>query len=124
MPPKRRANQSILDQKAGRHWGPPTWNLDRKRAGRVDNGVQRPARYPTSRVAMEEIIKHRRDGGYLIPKASFYPLCQEIVRDLELLQRLRWQSSAVECLQVEAEKFLVMTMTGRLNSYPNNYLVY
>ena len=68
---------------------------------------------------MAEIIKYRRDGGYLIPKAPFYRLCQEIVADLVLEQQFRWQRSAVECLQVAAEEFLVMTMTGKLNSYPS-----
>jgi len=117
-----RADQSILGRKGGGNWGPATRHLGRKRAGRVVNGVQRPARYPNGRVAMAEIIKYRRDGGYLIPKAPFYRLCQEIVADLTLEQRLRWQRSAVECLQVAAEEFLVMTMTGKLNFCPNKII--
>jgi len=68
---------------------------------------------------MAEIIKYRRDGGYLIPKAPFYHLCQEIVGDLALEQQFRWQRSAVECLQVAAEEFLGMTMTGKLSSSPS-----
>jgi histone H3 len=119
MPPKRRANDGILGRKGGGNWGPPTRHLGRKRAGRVVGGVQQPARYPTGRVAMAEIIKYRRDGGYLIPKAPFYRLCQEIVSDLALEQQFRWQRSAVECLQVAAEEFLVMTMTGKLSSSPS-----
>ena len=117
MPPKRRANDGILGRKGGRNWGPPTQHLGRKRAGRVVGGVQQPARYPTGRVALAEIIKYRRDGGYLIHKAPFYCLCQEIVSDLALEQQFHWQRSAVECLQVAAEEFLVMTMTGKLSSY-------
>ena len=81
MPPKRRANDGILGRKRGGNWGPPTRHLGRKRAGRVVGGVQQPARYPTGRVAMAEIIKYRRDGGYLIPEAPFYRLCQESVSD-------------------------------------------
>ena len=119
MPPKRRANDGILGRKGGGNWGPPTRHLGRKRAGRVVGGVQQPARYPTGRVAMAEIIKYRRDGGYLIPKAPFDHLCQEIVSDLALEQQFRWQRSAVECLQVAAEEFLVMTMTGKLSSSPS-----
>ena len=119
MPPKRRTNDGILGRKGGGNWGPPTRHLGRKRAGSVVGGVQQPARYPTSRVAMAGIIKSRRDGGYLIPKASFYRLCQEIVSDLALEQQFRWQRSAVECLQVAAEEFLVMTMTGKLSSSPS-----
>ena len=119
MPPKRRVNDGVLGGKGGGNWGPPTRHLGRKRAGRVVGGVQRPARYPSGRVAMAEIIKYSRDGGYLIPKAPFYRLCQEIVGDLELGQRFRWQRSAVECLQVAAEEFMVMTMTGKLNYYPH-----
>ena len=65
---------------------------------------------------MPEIIKYRRDGGYLIPKGPFYRLCQEIVSDLALEQQFRWRRAAVECLQVAAEEFLVMTMTGKLSS--------
>jgi len=69
---------------------------------------------------MAEIIKYYRDGGYLNPKAPFYHFCQEIVSDLALEQQLRWQRSAVECLQVAAEEFLVMmTMTGKLSSSPS-----
>jgi len=119
MPPKRRANDGILGRKGGGNLGPPTQHLGRKRAGRVVGGVQQPARYPTSRVAMTEIIKYHRDGGYLIPKAPFYRLCQEIVKDLALEQQFRWQRSAVECLWVAAEEFLVMTMTGKLSSSPS-----
>jgi len=119
MPPKRCANDGILGRKGGGNWGPPTRHLGWKRAGRVVGGVQQPARYPTGRVAMAEIIKYRRDGGYLIPKASFYRLCQEIVSDLALEQQFRWQRSAVECLQLAAEEFLVMTMTGKLSSSPS-----
>jgi len=68
---------------------------------------------------MAEIIKYRRDGGYLIPNALFYRLCQEIVSDWALEQHFRWQRSAVESLQVAAEGFLVMTMTGKLSSSPS-----
>jgi len=67
---------------------------------------------------MAEIIKYRRDAGYLTPKAPFYRLCQEIVSDLALKQQFRWQRSAVECLQVAAEEILVMTMTCKLSSSP------
>ncbi|PUU76732.1 beta centromeric histone H3 [Tuber borchii] len=61
---------------------------------------------------MAAIIKYHLDGGYLIPKAPFYRLCQEIVADLTLEQQFRWQRSAVECLQVAAEEFIVMIMTA------------
>ena len=118
MPPKRRANDGFFGRKGGGNWGPPTRHLGRKRAERVVGGVQQPARYPTGRVAMAEIIKYRRDGGYLIPKAPFYRLCQEM-SDLALAQQFRWQRSAVECLQVAAEEFLVMTITGKLSSSPS-----
>jgi len=116
MPPKRRANDGILGRKGGGNWGPPTRHLGRKRAGRVVGGVQQPARYLTGRVAMADIIKYRGDGGYLIPKAPSYRLCHEIVSDLPLEQQFHWQRSAVECLQVAAEEFLVMAMTGKLSS--------
>ena len=86
---------------------------------RVLDAVQQPAPYTTGRMAMAEIIEYCRDGGYLIPKARLYPLCQEIVSDLALEQQFCWQRSAVECLQVAAEEFLVMTMTGKLSSSPS-----
>jgi len=89
MPPKRRANDGILGHKGGGNWRRPTQHLGRKRARRVVGGVQQPARYPTGRVAIAEIIKYRRDGGYLIPKAPFCRLCQEIVSDLALEQQFR-----------------------------------
>jgi len=119
MPPKRRANDGILGRKAGGNWRPPTRHLGRKRAGRVVGGVQQPARYPTGSVAMAEIIKYHRDSGYLIPKPPFFRLCQEIVSGLAFEQQFRRQRSAVECLQVAAEEFLVMTMTGMLSSSPS-----
>ncbi|KAG0128948.1 hypothetical protein HOY82DRAFT_471147, partial [Tuber indicum] len=62
--------------------------------------------------AMAETVKYRRDGGYLIPKAPFYYLCQENVANMPLQQQLRWQRSAVECLQVTAEEYLVMNMAA------------
>jgi len=111
-----------LGQQGGGGWGPTTRHLGRKRAGRVVNGVQRPARYPNGRVEMAEIIKYRWDGGYLIPKAPFYRVCQEIVGDLTLEQRFRWQKSAVECPHVAAEEFLVMLMPGKLNYHPNQII--
>jgi len=119
MPPKPGANDSILGRKGGGNCGPPTQHLGRKRARRVVGGVQQPARYPTGRVAMAVIIKYRCHSGYLIPKAPCYGLCQEIVSDLALEQQFRWQRSAVECLHVAAEEFLVMTMTGKLSSSPS-----
>jgi len=97
---------------------PPTQHLGRKRARSVFGGVAHPARYPIGKVAMAEIIKHRRDGGYIIPKAPLYRLCPEIVSDLALGEQFRWQISAVECLQVAGEEFLVMTMTGNFSSSP------
>jgi len=118
MPLKPPADDGILGRKGSGNWGLPTRHLGRKRAGRVTGRVQQPARYPTGRVAIAEIIKYRRDGGYLIPKALFHRLCQEIVSDLALEQQFRWQRSAVECLQVVAEEFLVMIMTGKLSSSP------
>ena len=67
---------------------------------------------------MAQIIKYRRDCGYLIPRAPFYCLYQAIVSDLALKQQFRWQSSAVECLQVAAEEFRVITMMAKLSSSP------
>jgi len=68
---------------------------------------------------MAEIIKYRSDGRYLIPKAPFYRLCHKIVSDLALEQQFCWQRSAVECLQVAAEDFLVITIPGKLSSSPS-----
>jgi len=118
MPPKRRANDSILVRNGDGNWGHPTWHLGQQRAGRVVGRVQQLARDPTGRVAMVEIINYRRDGGYLIPKALFYRLSQEMVSDLALEQQFPWQRAAVECLQVAAEEFLVIAMTGKLSSSP------
>ena len=97
--------------------GAPAWHLGRKRAGRVIGWEQRPALYPSGRFTIAEIIKYSWDGGYLISKIPFYRLCQEIVGDLELGQRFRWQISAVECLLGAVEEFMVMTMPGKLNYY-------
>jgi len=122
MAPQRRTKESILGGKGGGSWGPAMGNLGRKKAGRKVNGVQRPARYPPGGRGMAEIIKYCRDGGYLIPKAPFYRLVQEIVAGMSLPQTVCWQRSAVECLQVAAEQFLVMTMTGKLTFYLNKII--
>jgi len=71
---------------------------------------------------MVEIIKYRRDGGYLIPKAAFYRICPEIVAALTLEQLFPWHQSAVECLQVVADELLVMLMTSRLHYHPNKII--
>jgi len=68
---------------------------------------------------MAENIKYRRHGGYLILKAPFCCLCQEIVSDLALEQQIRWQTSAVESLMVVAELFRVMRMRGKMSSSPS-----
>jgi len=81
MPPKGLSNDGILGRKGWWNWGPPTQDLGRNRAGRVVGSIQQPARYPTGRVAMAEIIKYRCDGAYLISKAPFSSPCQEIVSD-------------------------------------------
>jgi len=118
MPSKCRANDRILGPKGDGNWGPPTWHLGLQRGGRVVGEVHQPARYPTGRVAMAEIIKYGRNGGYLIPKARFHCLCHEIVSDLALEQQFSGERSAVEYLQVAAEEFLLMTITCKLSSSP------
>jgi len=124
MAPKRRTKESVLGPKGGGNWGSATRNLGRKKAGRHVNGVQQPARYPPGRRAMAEIIKYRRDGGYLLPKAPFYRLVQEIVAGMSLPQTFRWQKAAAEGLQVAAEQFLVMTMTGKLTFNRNKIICF
>jgi len=119
MPPKLHAKDGILGHKGGGHCGSSTQHLGRKIDGSVVGAVQQPARYPTGRVAMAEIIMYRRDSGYLIQKDPFYPLCQEIGSDLAHEHEFCRQRSAVECLQVAEEDFLVMTMTGKLSSSPS-----
>jgi len=119
MPPKHCANDCILGRKGGGNCGPPTWHVVQQIGGRVVGGVHQPALYPTGRVAMAEIIKYRQDRQYLIPKARFFRLCQEIVSGLALEQQFRWQRSAVESLQLAAEECLVMTMPGMLSSSPS-----
>jgi len=119
MPPKCCANDGIWGRKGGGNCGPPTQHRGRKRPGRVVVGVPRPDRYPTSGVALSEIFKYHRHGGYLILKAPFHRLCEEIGSDWALEQQFRWQRSAVEYRQVAAEEFLLMTMTSKLNSSPS-----
>ncbi|PUU82486.1 hypothetical protein B9Z19DRAFT_1120701 [Tuber borchii] len=94
-----RENHSLLGPKGGRNWGPPTRNLAACevscRQGCNDGNLKVPPEW-----------------GYLIPKAPFYRLCQEIVADLTLEQQFHWQRSAVECLQVAAEEFIFMIITA------------
>jgi len=107
-----------LGRKGDGNWGLPTWHLGQEIAGRVVGRVQQVARDATGGVARAEIIKYRRDGGYLIPKAPFLRLSKAMVSDLALEQQFPWQRAAVECLQVAAQEFLVMAMTGKLSSSP------
>jgi len=68
---------------------------------------------------MAEIIVYCREGGYLLPKAPFYCIGQEIVAGMALPQIFHWQKAAAEGLQVVTEQFLVMTMTGKLTFNQN-----
>ncbi|KAG0643486.1 hypothetical protein HOY80DRAFT_1092260 [Tuber brumale] len=112
MTPKNRAKEGILGSKWGGNWQLAKRHQGKKKTGRVVNRAQCTVRYPVGRLAMAEIIKYRRDGGYLISKAPLYHLRQEIVYNLSLQQQWRWQRSAVECLQVAAEEHLVINVAA------------
>ena len=124
MPPKKQANESLLGPKAGRGWGPATKKVGRKRAGKMVNGVQRPARYAPGKRVDAEIAKYQSDGGYLIPKVSFYRLCQEIISKVAFHPGFRIQKVAVEVLQVAAKHYLALTMTGKLTFYLNKIILF
>jgi len=113
---RKKRTPSHLGTKGGGNWGPAI------PAGRRPQGVpgapgeiRRPARWKPGEVAMAEIIKYQKDGGYLIPKAAFARLVMKICREQALGGNvIRWQRSALEALQVAAEDYLVIVMNSKI----------
>lgn len=56
---------------------------------------------------LKEIRKYQQSTELLIRKTPFGRLVKEITIENHLNSDIRWQSSAVECLQVASEDYLV-----------------
>jgi len=68
-------------------------------------GVKKPHRYRPGTVALREIRRYQKSTELLIRKLPFQRLVREIAQDFKT--DLRFQSSAVSCLQEAAEAYLV-----------------
>ena len=67
-------------------------------------GVKRPHRYRPGTIALREIRKYQKTTELLIAKVPFQRLVKEIAQDFHT--DLRFQSSAMLCLQEASEDFL------------------
>ena len=56
---------------------------------------------------LQEIRKYQRSTKLLIRKAPFARLVREIALDNYPYSKLRWQSTAIQCLQEATEAYLV-----------------
>ena len=88
------------------------------------NGVQRPAQYAPGKRVDAAIAKYQSEAGSLIPKASFYRLCQEIISKVAFRPGFRILKVGVKVLQVAAEHYLVLTMTDKLTFYLNKIVLF
>ena len=93
-----------------------------KKAAKKNAGGPRPVkrkkarRYRPGTVALREIRKYQKDTDLLLRKLPFQRLVREITQDLsvdtpgkgcEIMQDVRWQSTAILALQEAAESYLV-----------------
>jgi len=72
----------------------------------VTGGVKKPHRYRPVTVALREIRKYQKSAELLIRKVPFQRLVREIVAE-DLGLTLRFQSTAILCLQEASEAYLV-----------------
>ena len=68
-------------------------------------GVKKPHRYRPGTVALREIRRYQKSTELLIRKLPFQRLVREVAQ--ELMTDLRFQTSALMCLQEAAEAYLV-----------------
>jgi len=68
-------------------------------------GVKKPHRYRPGIVALREIRKYQKTTELLIRKLPFQRLVKELAQNCR--SDLRFQSTAIECLQEASEAFLV-----------------
>ena len=71
-------------------------------------GVKRPHRYRPGTVALRQIRRYQKSTELLLRKLPFARLVREIAQDFKM--DLRFQSSALMCLQEAAEAYLVQLM--------------
>lgn len=67
-------------------------------------GVKKPHRYRPGIVALREIRKYQKSTELLIRKIPFQRLVREVAQDYK--SDLKFQSSALECLQEASESYL------------------
>ena len=68
-------------------------------------GVKKPHRYRPGIVALREIRKYQKSTELLIRKIPFQRLVRDVAQDYK--SDLRFQSSALECLQEASESYLI-----------------
>ena len=76
-----------------------------RRSAPVAGGVKKPHRYRPGTVALREIRRFQKSTDLLIRKLPFQRLVREIAQDIK--RDLRFQSTAMLCLQEAAEAYLV-----------------
>ena len=79
----------------------------RKSTPTIDSeGAKNQHRYRPGTVALREIRKYQRSSDRIMRKLPFQRLVREIASELNFAH-LRFQSSAIECLQEASEAYLV-----------------
>jgi histone H3/H4 len=100
---------SLLGGKGGGDWGKVDIAKSRLARGRPGQGPATRAigsgRYRRGDIAAMEVEKYQRDGGYLLPRAAFLRLVQEITQEVSSEEH-RWEREAVDGLQAISENFL------------------
>lgn len=79
--------------------------VPRKTAPTTTGKIKMPHRYRPGTVALREIRKFQKSTELLIRKLPFQRLVREIAQDMK--EDLRFQSTAVICLQEAAEAYMV-----------------
>jgi histone H3 len=75
------------------------------RAAPTNGGVKKPHRYRPGTVALREIRRYQKTSTLLLRKLPFQRLVREIAQDFK--NDLRFQSTAILCLQEASEAYLV-----------------
>jgi len=75
------------------------------RAVPLTGGVKKPYRYRPGTVALREIRKYQKSTNLLLRRLPFQRLVREIAQEFK--SDIRFQSTAIMCLQEAAEAFLV-----------------
>lgn len=102
--PKKRLTEKASEKQPKGKGGKGTKTLTMKSGKEVEVKERKPHRYHPGTVALREIKKYQKSTDLLVRKLPFQRLVREIAQDFK--PDIRFQGSALECLQEAAEVFL------------------